>query len=123
MAIPLPRSRRTLDRHRIPDATTSHAEFRWPQRNGETHAARLRDISFAGISLQVDHELPGLEVGASLKALKVHVNGIHFRGELLLLHVTPSPEGGWICGGLFYPTGDADVLALRKLVRRFDAAS
>jgi len=51
----------------------------------------------------------------------VTIDGVRFRGELLVMHITPSPESGSVCGGLFYPAGDADVLALRKLVRRLES--
>lgn len=122
MAIPLPRSRRTLDRHRVSDRHPSSAEFRWPERRGATFPARVRDVSFAGLSLQVSDDLPGLEIGVTLKGLQVVVDGIRFRGELLVMHLTPSPESGSVCGGLFYPAGDADVLALRKVVRRLESS-
>lgn len=121
MAIPLPRSRRTLDRHRVPDSLTSSAEFHWPGRKGEIFHARLRDVSFAGLSLQVTEQLPGLEIGECLRNLQVTFDGIRLRGELLLMHITPLSESGSVCGGLFYPAGDADVLALRKVVRRLES--
>jgi hypothetical protein len=88
---------------------------------GAAVQARVRDVSFAGLSLEVPDDLPGLEVGASLRGLHGDVDGIRFRGELLVMHITPSPRSGSLCGGLFYPAGDADVLALRKLVRRLES--
>lgn len=120
MAIPMPRTRRTLDRHRVHEGIAAEATFRWPARNGRPVIAQLRDVSYAGVSLVLGEELPGLEVGECLKGVNVSLDGVHFGGELLVMHLTPSPQGGILCGGLFYPVRDADVLALRKVVRRLE---
>jgi hypothetical protein len=121
MAIPMPRTRRTLDRHRVHEGIAAEATFPWPARNGRPVVARLRDVSYAGISLVLRESLPGLEVGECLKGVSVSLDGVHFGGELLVMHLTPAPQGGVLCGGLFYPVRDADVLALRKSVRRLEA--
>ncbi len=120
MAIPMPRTRRTLDRHRVHEGIRAEATFLWPARSGRRVVAALRDVSYAGISLVLAERLPGLEVGECLKGVNVALDDIHFGGELLVMHLTPSPSGGILCGGLFYPVRDADVLALRRVVRRLE---
>lgn len=120
MAIPLPRNRRTLDRHRVPVAMSGAVEFLWPRRRGQKFHARLRDVSYAGLSIILEDDIEGLEVGECLTGLSVKVDGIRFRGELLVMHITPGPQSGSACGGLFYPHADADVLALREAVRQLE---
>lgn len=123
MAIPMPRTRRTLDRHRVHDGISAEARFQWPARKGLPVVARIRDVSYAGISLVLGESLAGLEVGECLKGVNIALDDVHFAGELLVMHLTPSPQGGILCGGLFYPVRDADVLALRKVVRRLENGS
>lgn len=120
MAIPMPRTRRTLDRHRVIEGLSAQVEFRWPGRKGGPVQARLRDVSYAGLSLSLTEALPGLEVGDCLEGLAIQVDGIRIHGELLVMHMTPSSKTGIVCGGLFYPAGDEDVLALRRAVRRLE---
>ena len=120
MAIPMPRTRRTLDRHRVNDGLGARVVFRWPDRKGIPVEAKLRDVSYAGLSLSLSEALPGLEVGDCIKGLSVDLDGTRIHGELLVMHVTPSSKTGLVCGGLFYPAGDADVLALRRVVRRLE---
>lgn len=123
MAIPLPRSRRTLERHRVPESRESCATFRWPETDGSVVTAGIHDLSYAGISLVFAEDAPPFRVGALLRSVELRVNGTTFSGEILVMHVTPAPGAGTVCGGLFYPLRDEDVLALRRVVANLASLS
>lgn len=38
------------------------------------------------------------------------------------MHVSPASEAGIVCGGLFYPEGDEDLITIRLVVRALEAA-
>ncbi len=114
-------NRRRADRHRVPGDTEAVVSILGAPGLEGTYA--LRDISLSGMSFVVSHEIRPLEAGDSIRPVEVRALGHVFRGELLVMHLTPGPEPGAVCGGLFYPETDEDLLAARSLVRVLEARS
>jgi len=78
----------------------------------------LRDVSNAGLSFSIP-ELPfEFEVGDTLNSVRLHVGRCEMRGDLLVMHITP--ESG-VCGALFYPDTDTDIIKLRSLISGIEA--
>jgi hypothetical protein len=116
-------NRRLQKRFSTPADAEASLKFRHPAPNGQQFDARLRDISLSGLSLILPSEIPGIQTGDILRGMEVRVARKTFRGDLLVMHVTPANEPGAICGGLFYPDGDEDLITIRLVVRALDAAS
>jgi hypothetical protein len=68
-------------------------------------------------------ELVGIQVGDIVKGIEAQVARKQFRGDLLVMHVTPANEPNAVCGGLFYPEGDEDLITIRLVVRALEVAS
>jgi hypothetical protein len=116
-------NRRLQNRHSIPADVEASLQFRYPSPNGKRLEARLRDVSFSGLSMVLPEELAGIEAGDIVKGIEARVARRTFRGDLLVMHVTPANEAGAVCGGLFYPEGDEDLITIRLIVRALEAAS
>ena len=114
-------NRRRNHRHPLAPERTACAELRFPQPNGEVLSLRLRDVSLGGISVVLAETLPGLEVGDTIKGIDCVLEGRRVRGDLLVMHLTPGNDPGAVCGGLFYPASDDDLLLLRGIVEELEA--
>jgi hypothetical protein len=114
------RNRRLQRRYPMPAGTESSLRFRYPAPNGDLFDARLRDVSLSGLSLFIPAELPGIQAGDIIRGIEVRVAHKTFRGDLLVMHLTPANEPGAVCGGLFYPDGDEDLITIRLVVRALD---
>jgi hypothetical protein len=68
-------------------------------------------------------ELAEVQAGDIVRGIEARVERKTFRGDLLVMHVTNAQESGAICGGLFYPEGDEDLITIRLVVRALEAAS
>ena len=77
--------------------------------------SNLRDISGSGVSFFIVPGLPTLEAGDLLREVEVELGSAPIRGEMVILHVSPQFEPGAVCGGLFYPHSDDDLLAVRRV--------
>ena len=97
--------------------------FCYPTPHGPRLQARIRDISLSGLSMVLPEELSGIDVGEIIKGLEARVEKKRFRGDLLVMHVTPAGGSAAICGGLFYPEGDEDLITIRLVVRALEASS
>ena len=116
-------NRRLQRRHTLGPETRSTLKFRWPAPNGQELTARVRDVSLSGLSMGLPDELVGFEVGDILKGIELHINGKVVHGDLLAMHVTHVEGTGSICGGLFYPQADEDLITIRLIVRALEAES
>jgi hypothetical protein len=116
-------NRRLERRHPLPTDTGAVLQFRHPSPHGESIEARLRDISLSGLSMSLPEALSGVQTGDIVKGIEARVARKTFRGDLLVMHVTQLRQGGPICGGLFYPEGDEDLITIRLVVRALEAAS
>jgi hypothetical protein len=116
------RNRRLQKRYTAPVGAEGSLRFRYPAPNGELFDVKLRDISLSGLSLILPSEIPGIQTGDILRGMEVRVARKTFRGDLLVMHVTPANEPGAVCGGLFYPDGDEDLITIRLIVKALEAA-
>jgi len=98
------------------DALDARVEFGFPRPQDPTCRMTVQDLSDAGLAFVLKHELPGLEVGDSLEGAMLRVGERCVRGALLVMHLTPDASAGGVCGALFYPAEDEDLLSLRELL-------
>jgi len=116
-------NRRLQHRFTIPPDAGAVLHFRHPAQHGPHVEVRVRDISLSGLSMSLPEELAGVQAGDIVKAIEARVAGKTFRGDLLVMHVSPANGTGAACGGLFYPEGDEDLITIRLVVRALEAAS
>lgn len=125
MAEPKPsatyRNRRLQRRYTVAGDAGSRLSFRFPKTGGIAFSVTVRDISLSGLSFLLPQELPGIRVGDIIAGVEAVVAERSFRGDLLVMHLTPGNEPGAICGGLFYPEADEDLITIRLVVRDLDA--
>ncbi len=122
MALSFP-NRRLQNRFALPANSQATLRFSYPPPNGPGIEARMRDISLSGLSLTLPAGLEAIQVGDIVKGIDAQVEMKTFRGDLLVMHVTPANRPGAICGGLFYPEGDEDLITIRLVIRALEAAS
>ena len=115
-----PANRRHHNRHLLAPGSGARAEFEFPGPGGHPCAMPLRDMSASGLSIVLAHELPGLEPGSRLDGATVRVGDRAFHADLLVMHVTPEPARGAVCGALVYPVEDEDLLTLRAVIADLD---
>lgn len=113
---PRQENRRAHRRYRPPAGIEATIRFMYPDSNGDPSCVKVKDISPAGLSFILNQALPGLEVGSHLDDVEVRVGEHGFRGDLVVLHLTPTPHPGSVCGALFYPASDDDLLVFRALI-------
>lgn len=116
-------NRRIERRHPIPADSGAVVQFRYPSPNGQDIETSLRDISLSGLSIALPEPLRGIQAGDIVKGIEARVSRKTFRGDLLVMHVTQLGQASPICGGLFYPEGDEDLITIRLVVRALDAGS
>ncbi len=107
--------RRKHVRYTLPPGT-SWIEFPYPEPGGSTCTMRLRDISACGISFILDHDLPGLDIGDTVRDARLRVDETTIEADLLVMHLTPDATRGSICGALLFPDGDHNIVAVQKLL-------
>jgi len=116
-------NRRLQNRFTVPSDAGAALQFRYPSPHGPRLQTRLRDVSLSGLSMTLPEELAGIQAGDIVKGIEAQVARKTFRGDLLVMHVSPANEAGAVCGGLFYPEGDEDLITIRLVVRALEAAS
>jgi hypothetical protein len=107
--------RRRTDRFRLEPESRAPFRFRFPDEDGRLFESNVRDISGSGVSFFIVPGLPTLEAGDLLRDVEVELGAEPIRGEMVVLHVSPQFEPGAVCGGLFYPKTDDDLLAVRRV--------
>ncbi len=116
------RCRRSSSRIALDSLYDAVIEFGYPTPGGHPCSMPLKEISPSGLSFMLAHELPGIEVGRALERVKLKINGHTVRGDLVVMHLTPDENPGSVCGGLFHPWRDSDILNLEKLIQELEAA-
>jgi hypothetical protein len=115
-------NRRLQRRYTVAADSASQLSFQYPRVAGTAFAVPVRDISLSGLSFRLPEPLPGITAGDILAGVEAVVVGRTFRGDMLVMHLTPGNEAGAICGGLFYPETDEDLITIRLVVRSLDAS-
>ncbi len=113
--------RRGHRRYALSPGAEATVEFGYPEPDGYACAMALKDLSASGLSVTLAHELPGLEPGRAIAGATVRVRGRAFRGDLLVMHLTPDATPGSVFGALFFPASDGDLLVLRETVAALEA--
>lgn len=108
--------RRSHTRHKVDPGNAGRVEFGYPFPGGEVCTMTLRDISASGVSFLIGRELPGLEEGRSIDEARIHLHGKTIDADLLVMHLTPDPGPGSVCGALIYPREDEDIRELHALL-------
>ncbi len=106
-------------RHRrfvLPGDGSACIRFGYPRPSGSKFALALRDVSSCGVSFVLDREFPGLEVGLTIENVRVTVGAVQLAGDVLVMRLTPDAGAGSVCGALFFPDGDDNILGLQRLV-------
>ncbi len=120
---PVFRNRRLQNRYSLSADSGAAVQFPYPPPNGPRLESRMRDISLSGMSIVLPEELYTIEIGDIVKGIEARVAKKTFRGDLLVMHVTSASEGAPVCGGLFYPEGDEDLITIRLVVRGLEAVA
>lgn len=112
--------RRKVRRHRL-GAESSKIEFGYPGFAGERLSMPVLDLSLSGFSFRLTASLPDFEVGASITAAMLRVNGTEIDGDMVVMHISDSAATGAVCGVLFYPETDTDLIKLKSVIAGIEA--
>jgi hypothetical protein len=110
------KERRKHERCRLSPDVRSTVEFTHESFDGLRVTMRLRDVSGAGLSFQLERDVPGLEVGDTLDGVVVTLGDHVIPGDLLVMRVSPDSTSGSTCGCLFYPQDDDGIRALQQFL-------
>jgi hypothetical protein len=109
-----PYCRRKSPRLGFPEGETWEVEFSYPVPGGIVCRMPLRDLSTSGTAFRLTQNLPDLEFGCTIQHATLTMNGRKVNGDMLVMHLTPDDLAGSICGVLFYPATDKDVIVWRE---------
>ena len=118
------KSRRGQTRHPISRTELARIEFAHPGPNGRCYELDVTNISSSGVSffLERTDELTGLEEGTSLSGVVIRIGECMIRGEMVVMHLTGGTDSRRICGALFYPATDNDLVQLKGLIAGMEVA-
>jgi len=116
-------SRRVVRRHAITNAEHARVGFHFPGPGGRRCELALTDISISGLSFRYRDEISPIESGTSLPAVTIRFGTCEIQGDLLVMHVTRQVAGETVCGALFYPAKDADLLKLKSVIAGIEAVT
>jgi len=116
-----PGCRRRHPRHPLDASHDARVEVGSSRPGDPPRVLRLRDVSEAGLGFVLGEEVAGLEVGDSIDGVTIRVGARVARGDLLVMHLTPDRSEGSVCGALFYPAADEDLLVFREILRDLEA--
>ncbi len=118
------KSRRGQRRYPVALGKLARVEFSHPGPNGRCYDLEVTNISSSGVSfcLEQTHELTGLEEGTSLSGVVIRIGDCMIRGEMVVMHLTGDASSRRICGALFYPATDTDLVQLKGLIAGMEVA-
>jgi hypothetical protein len=115
-------SRRRQRRFPLVQGRGAVVELEHPQQPGRRHTLPIVDMSSSGVSFKVElQEIPAFEIGASLPQVTLVLGGCSIQGELVVMHFTPDSNSSAVCGSLFYPMSDADLVKLKSVIAGMEA--
>ena len=115
-------NRRKTRRYSVSHKEDTWIEFEYPRPNGRTFRFSLVDISVSGFSFALDEDSPPLESGSDVAGVTIQVGDCSLHGDLLVLHVSPTSATRSVCGALFYPADDTELVKLKSVVAGVSAA-
>jgi hypothetical protein len=118
------KNRRRQTRHPVTTENVARVEFDHPTPNGRTYRMPLTNISASGLSFMFEEgdDLTGLDEGASLPGAVIRLGDCKISGELLVMHMTAGPDSRYVCGALFYPATDTDLVKLKSVIAGMEVA-
>ena len=118
------KSRRSQRRYPVAPGKLARVEFAHPGPNGRSYDLDVTNISSSGVSFSFEEtdELTGLEEGTSLSGVVIRVGDCMIRGEMVVMHLTGDSGSRHICGALFYPATDNDLVQLKGLIAGMEVA-
>ncbi len=118
------KSRRGQRRYPVALGKLARVEFAHPGPNGRCYDLDVTNISSSGVSFSVEEtdELTGLEEGTSLSGVVIRIGECMIRGEMVVMHLTGDTDSRRICGALFYPATDNDLVQLKGLIAGMEVA-
>ena len=116
------RTKRSTPRFRVPEDHPAVLEVVYPQGAGEPRRFVLRDISISGISFVIPGDLPMPESGSEFNRVRLTLPHTEIFGDLLVMHATPTNPEEIVCGSLFYPASEDDLMKLKGVVAGFEVA-
>ena len=121
---PVTKTRRRQHRYPIQRGKLARVEFTHPSPNGRRYDLDVTNISSSGVSFSFEEtdELTGLEEGTSLSGVVIRIGECMIRGELVVMHLTGDTDSRRICGALFYPAPDTDLVQLKGLIAGMEVA-
>lgn len=112
--------RRKQPRYKAPEQLASRVVFQYRPLGNDTFEMPIKDLSPSGVSFTLTSDLPKLEVGDCIARVKIHLGEDTLRGDLLIMHLSPGAEEGAVCGGLYFPSSDEDILKLQGVIRMLE---
>ena len=110
--------RRTQRRHPIAPGAETRVDLECPP--GRPWSLSVVDLSVSGISFAFEEDAPQIDNGTNLPNAVIRIGSCEMRGDLLVMHVTPS-SSRTICGALFYPASDDDLIKLKSMIAGIEA--
>ena len=119
------KTRRGQRRHPISRSELARVEFAYPGPNGRCYELDVTNISSSGVSFSLERtdELTGLEEGTSLSEVVIRVGDCSIHGEMVVMHVTGDADSRRVCGALFYPATDTDLVQLKGVIAGMEVAA
>ncbi len=112
------KNRRKQVRHRITAEAEVRIEFCYPGPNGRPISLPVIDISASGFSFAMLEELGGVEEGTSIPETTLKIGNRELHGDMIVMHVT---EERGVCGALFYPATDEDLVRMKFVLAGIEA--
>ena len=118
------KSRRRQQRYKVSGSKLARVEFVHPGPNGRRYDLDVTNLSSSGVSFSFEDtdELIGLEEGTSLSDVAIRIGNCMIRGEFLVMHVTGDSGSRHICGALFYPATDTDLVQFKAVIAGMEIA-
>jgi hypothetical protein len=101
-------------RLRVDRDDESIAEFDFPK--GWRWTLNLVEISDGGVGFRLENDRPSVQIGTLIEGGAIQVGKIRISGSLRIMHVSPDPEGGTICGAAFTPATKGDERTMSQLL-------
>jgi len=103
-------------RFAIPPDLDGRIAFHYPNAEGRRITASLLDLSIAGLSFALDHELPLIVRGARIEGAVLLVADREIEGNVRIMYCSRDEAGPAIYGGIFYPATERDQLEMNGLL-------
>lgn len=113
--------RRRQTRYPLGQAPPAVVEFVYPEESGRAHRLTVADVSASGLGFVVEGDLPGLELGTTIRDVTFRYGDRSVAMDLLVLHVTQRFAGDATCGCLFYPAADEDLIRFKEILAELSA--